>query len=226
MKNHRHTLRTLALAALTFSAAGAAQADLNFYTSQSAFLAATSATQVDTFDDLFWAEGPNYLYRTAGPYSYYGYSLMPDASYSSFYNAGTDADVWLSTNQATDIISLQFYDGIVFGVGGYFFATDANGSFMPGQSIKLDALDADGNELVQIVDNAMPNTFYGFASSSPITYFEISAVQPNGDYAWATANNLTLGGVAAVVPEPASYALLMAGLGVVALGARRRRLER
>jgi len=216
------TLRALALAALTFTAAGAAQAQLNFYSSAASFNAATSATQVDTFDDLFWAAGPQYIYREAGAYSYYGYSLMPDANYSSFYNAGTDSDVWLSTDQSTDIISFQFQNDTTFAVGGYFFATDANGSFMPGQSLKLDALDADGNELVQFIDNASPTTFYGFASSSPILYFEVSAVQPNGDHAWATANNLTMGGVAAVVPEPASYALLVAGLGLVGLRARRK----
>ena len=215
-----HALRALTLAALTFT--GAAQAQLNFYSSQTAFQAATSATQVDTFNDLFWAAGPQYLSRQVGPYSYYGYSLTPDANYSSFYNAGTDADVWLSTDQSTDIISFQFQNNTVFAVGGYFFASDIDGNFLPGQSIKLDALDADGNELVQIIDNATPNTFYGFASSSAITYFEISAVQPNGDVAWATANDLTMGGVAAVVPEPASYALLIAGLGLVGLRARRR----
>ena len=225
MKTQAFALRAVALSTL-LGAAGAAQAQLNFYSAQAAFQAATTAPQVDNFDDLFWAEGPMYLSRSIGPYNYYAYSLMPDASNSSFYNAGTDTDVWLSTNQATDTISFQFQGDTVFGVGGNFFATDANGSFLPGQSIKLDALDAEGHELVQIINNATPGSFYGFASSSPILYFEISAVQPSGDFAWATANNLTMGGLAAPVPEPASYALLMAGLGLAALRSLRRPMGR
>ncbi|WP_158080920.1 hypothetical protein, partial [Pelomonas sp. KK5] len=200
--------RPAAAAALLLAAAAVvtpAQAQLNFYDSQAGFNAASTAREVDSFDDLFWAAGPSYIVRNTGSYSYYGFSLMPDGSYSNFYNAGTDSDVWLSTDQSTDTISFQFNDNKVYAVGGYFFATDLNGSYMGGQSLRLDALDADGHELVKIIDKASPNTFYGFASSSPILFFEISALQPSGDYAWAAANDLTLGGLAAAVPEPAGY---------------------
>lgn len=209
-----------ALAAL-LTAAGTAQAALTFHSSQASFQAAISAPQVDSFDDLFWAEGPQYLYRPLGDYSYHAYSLMPDASYSSFYNAGTDGDVWLSTNQATDIISLNFVDK-VYGVGGFFFGTDASGGFMPGQAIKLNALDDDGHEVVVVIEDARPDTFYGFVSTSQIRFFEVSALQPDGDYAWVAANDLTLGGAVAAVPEPGSYALMLAGLGLLAFKSRRR----
>lgn len=224
MTLHIH-LRALALAA-ALAAAGTAQAEMTLHSSQASFQAAVSAPQADSFDDLFWAEGPQFISRTVGSYSYYGFSLMPDASYSSFYNAGSDSDVWLSTNQATDTISLQLLNDTVYGVGGHFFATDANGAYLPGQSIKLDALDVDGHEMVHVIDNATPGSFYGFSSTRPILYFEISAVQPSGDYAWATANDLTLGGLTAAVPEPASYGLLLAGLGVVGAAACRRASNR
>lgn len=223
LRNSFFSLHALALAALLGSAS-AAQAEMTFYSSQASFQAAISAPVVDRFDDLFWAQGPGSLYREPGAgYGYVVNALKFDGSdYSSFYNAGSDADVWLSTDQATDVISFDFnYTDKVYGVGGFFFGTDALGAFQPGQSIKLNALDADGIEQVVFIENAQPGTFYGFASTSQIRYFEISAVQPAGGLTWVAANDLVLGTVSAV-PEPSSGALLLGGLGLLGCGAARR----
>lgn len=225
MKLHNSfPLHALALAALLGSAA-AARAEMSFYSSQASFQAAIAAPVTDRFDDLFWAQGPGSLYREpGGGYRYVVNALAFDGSaYSSFYNAGSDADVWLSTDQASDVISFDFSNtDKVYGVGGFFFGTDALGAFQPGQSIKLNALDADGVEQVVFIENAQPGMFYGFASTSQIRYFEISAVQPAGGLSWVAANDLVLGTVAAV-PEPASAALLLAGLGLLGLHSRSRR---
>jgi hypothetical protein len=60
-----------------------------------------------------------------------------------------------------------------------------------------------------------------------MTSLVLSAVQPAAGPLWPTADNLTLatGLVAAPVPEPETYALLLSGLGVLGFVARRRGLR-
>jgi hypothetical protein len=46
-----------------------------------------------------------------------------------------------------------------------------------------------------------------------------------GDNGWGQFDNVNVGSIAAPVPEPETYALMLAGLGMVAWVARRRRLQ-
>ncbi len=220
MKREYFTAPALALAALLSSPA--AQAEITFFNSQAAYLAAISATAVDKFDDLpFWAQGPSYMERTAGDHNYVAWSVAGPGQNSTLYAAGSAEDSWLSTNQSSDYLTFGYFSDKVYGIGGFFFGTDESGAYKAGQTIRLNVLDADGQEQLILVDNTNPGSFFGFVSTSRIDTFQVSAVQPNGDFTWVTANDLTLGNVAAV-PEPASYALLLAGLGVLGAAAKRR----
>lgn len=220
MKREYFTAPVLALAALFGSSA--AQAEITFFNSQAAYLAAISAPAVDKLDDLpFWAQGPGYVERKAGDQSYLAWSVAGPGEDSTLYAAGSTEDSWLSTNQATDYLTFGQFSDKVYGIGGFFFGTDELGAYKAGQTIRLNVLDADGTEELVLVNNTTPGSFFGFVSTSRIDVFQVSAVQPNGDFAWVAANDLTLGNVAAV-PEPASYALLLAGLGVLGAAAKRR----
>ena len=55
-----------------------------------------------------------------------------------------------------------------------------------------------------------------------MTSLTVTSVQPVSGFLWPTVNNLTMG-VAAAVPEPQTFAMLLAGLGFVGFMARRRR---
>jgi hypothetical protein len=53
-----------------------------------------------------------------------------------------------------------------------------------------------------------------------MTSVVLSSVQPSSGFLWPTADNLIL---AAAVPEPKTYAMMLAGLGLMGFMVRRRR---
>lgn len=212
-------IKPLAAAALLI-AAGASQATITVFTSQSAFLAAVSAPGVDTFDDLPLASVSSPLVRSAGSYGYTGTATTSLGTTSLFFGGGTSADVWLSTRTATDTITFSAFTGGVRAAGGNFFASDSAGFFTSG-NLTLTATDASGT-ITQTLTNATVTGFLGFVSNGPLTSITIAAAQPVMGSVWPTVNNLTL---ATAVPEAQTYAMMLAGLGLGLMGfsARRRR---
>lgn len=205
-------IKPLAAAAL-LAVAGASHATITVFTSQAAFLAAVSAPGVDTFNDLALTSVPSPIVRNAGAYGYTG-----TVSTTSFFNAGTTADVWLSTNTATDTITFNTFTGGVSAAGGNFFGSDINGAFLAG-NLTLTATDASGT-ITQTLTNATTTGFLGFVSTGALTSITITSVQPVSGFLWPTVNNLTL---ATAVPEVQTYAMMLAGLGLMGFMARRRR---
>jgi hypothetical protein len=209
-------LKPVALAAMTL-AAGASQASFTVYTSLAAFNAATTAQGTDTFSGLSVVSAtPSPITRTTSVGTAYTYTASAPGD---FFGAGSTANPWLSTNVGTDSITLNGFSSAVVAIGGNFFGSDITGSFTAGD-ISLVATDASGSTTQTIV-GATTASFLGFVSNGPITSLVITAVQPATGFLWPTADNLVL---AAAVPEPETYALMLAGLGIVSLLARRRRV--
>lgn len=226
MRIHPLSLRALAVAAICVAAGGQAKAALTFYDSQSAYLAAISAAAVESFDDLPWAVIGQSVNAQIGAHSYSAWAVEESGNYTDLYTAGSSSDQWLSTDRAADYLTFGYFSEQVNGVGGFFFGSDESGAFKPGQTIRVNALDADGAELSILVNNTTPGSFYGFVSTSHLDVFQVSALQPNGEFTWVSANDLTLGTIAAAVPEPSSYAMLLAGLGLLAaVGQHKRRTQ-
>lgn len=203
------SLKSLALAAMLLTAA-AANADITVYTSQSAFAAATTAPGVDTYNDLAVQLYTSPLARTAGAYRY------TVSAENGLYGAGTAADAWLSTNSRTSPMIFSNFSSGVNAFGGNFFGSDVTGTFIPGTSVVLTA--QDGTSLTYQIDNTTTGSFLGFVSSSTLTSVSLTSV---GAY-WPTANNVTLA-MAAAVPEPETYAMLLVGMSLLGVAARRRR---
>lgn len=204
------SLKTLSLAVLLCTTA-AAQADVLVFTDRAAFLAAVGLPGTDTFNDLTMVSIPSPLSRTAGAYSYQASTLV-----STFYPAGSSADIWLAANVAADTMTFSNFSAGVRAFGGNFFGTNLSGAFSPGHTMVLTATDGATTRTVNLYDTTT-STFLGFVSANPLTSVTLRPDGLPGPAYWATANNVTL-----AVPEPETYGMLLAGLALVGYAARRR----
>jgi PEP-CTERM motif len=219
MSSKNFMIRPLAAAALLL-AVGSSQAALTVYTSAAAFGSAISSPGVDTYTGLSITGPTNSpITRTAGAYTY-----TAAASTSSFFGAGTTANPWLSTNLASDSITFSGFSPSVQGLGGLFYGSDIAGNFLAGD-VTLTATDSLGASVTQVISPASITSFLGFVSTGNLVSVTLASVPlASGAAIWPTADNLTLGVVTTgVIPEPGTYAMLLAGLGFVGFMARRRK---
>jgi len=213
-------LRRPLAAAVLLALVGGSQAAISVFTTQASYLAAVTAPGVDTFAGLS-VTGPTAspINRTAGSYAYT--ATAPDG----FFGAGSAANPWLSTNTAADSITISNFGPAVSAVGGLFFGSDVNGAFASG-ALTLLATDALGATSTQTIAGSL-TSFLGFVSTTSMTSLVLSAVQPAGGFLWPAADNLTLAtGAVTPIPEPETYALVVAGLGALGVFARRRRFRK
>jgi len=218
---------TIAAALLASAAFGStAQAAITVYTTQEAFLAATTAAGTDAFENLSITtptESP--ITRTAGSYGYTATTsnLSPDGS-TGFYGAGSTADRWLSTNYALDTVTFGSFTGSVSALGGLFFTSNIAGAYAPG-AVTLTATDSLGATVTQTIIASTTSSFLGFVSNGSMSNVTLASIQPAGSSIWPTANNLTLARAAAApaVPEPATWAMMLVGFGMIGATARYRR---
>jgi PEP-CTERM motif len=221
--NPKSNWAPLAGACFALLSTTAAQATTTVYTTQASFLAAISAVGVDTFNDLNPAATLSTPQnRTAGPYTYRA-SVGP---VSNFFPGGTaGGDVWLSVNNLADTITFDNFAAGVRGVGGFFFGSNLAGQFdgTPA-TVNVSATDASGT-VTQGLVNPLTTTFLGFVSNGALSNVKVfvGTAGTGVPGVWPTVNNLTLGAAVTVVPEPQTYALMLMGLAMLGVAARRSR---
>lgn len=217
MKSNNALPKPALLAALLLSVVMPARADITIFTNEASFLSAVSATGTDRFDDLPASELEAQLSRTAGAY---GYRINVGPGDGGFFPVMNDGDVYLAPTLAADVLRFNTFSPGVFGFGGSFFATDAYGSYVPGRTIELTAMD--GSSIASYtLDGSSPTSFLGFLSTAPLSEVSLRTIGEQGNVYWATANNVVL-----AVPEPSSYAMFLVGAGIAACAVRRRRPAR
>jgi hypothetical protein len=201
-------------AALGF--ASSAQAAITTYSDQSSFLAAISVSVVDSFSNLANGVGAGATITRLGGSSNSYTAGAPNGLYSI-----SNGQVWLTTAVATDALTLSGFASNPTAIGGFFFTTDVGGA-ADGLALTITATAADGSTTTDNLLTTSASTFVGFTSSSAIKSLVFSVpAAVDGLNGYATVKNLTLGTIAAV-PEPGSYAMLLAGLGVLGMARRRR----
>lgn len=196
----------------------ACPAGATVYTDRAAFLAALSGTpSVETFAGLVGTPGyPTYIPN--GSYKHDGYTLKGVAYRSAntyLYDPGAEYNPFPSSIG-------MFEHG-----GGNFVMLDPTtafgldfGSYYP-SSYTVTVNRIGGPPLTSTLVTPLSGTsFFGFADGSPIGSVTVRDLS-GGDY--FRYDNVTVGTVGGV-PEPANWALLIAGLGLT--GARMRRSAR
>ncbi len=213
------SVKTAIASAVMLLAATSAHAELTTYTSQAAYLAAVGTTSVDSFDGL----GPESLDGFEGPVTFNAGDISYTASVGPistlFYGASdNDSDWWLSTNNRTDTVTFSDFSTNIAGAGGFFFGSDVFGFSNPAASITISATDSLGGTLSYTITAPTVNSFVGFVSSGNLTSLSFTVGDQIG--VWPTVNDLHLS--VAAVPEPETYGMMLAGLGLLGYAARRK----
>jgi hypothetical protein len=189
-----------ALMGVALAAAGASNAAVTTYTDQAAWNAAAGAVTVEDFTDTTLVPGLT-LSTTNGSIDVGGFFHDGAFTYTS-----SASDTTFSFGTSVNALS-GFWDLLPNGIGSGISLTTSAG------------------DVVVLTNDYFANTFYGFTTTSAFTSFTINALAVDPRLETYNLDNLAFNNAAAVVPEPETYAMMLAGLAAVGFMARRRKIS-
>lgn len=208
MKSKARDLALPGLLGISLLAAAPASAATTIYTSQTSFLAALQGITVENFNDN---------------------TLIPGLTYSSSEGVANDPswpgvfhDFVLGSNYPPVLAKTTTFNfaTAINGFGGNFDFTE-NG---PGEGISFTL--TPGGQVSQEIPSTLTGQFWGFISDTAFSSVLLQVGSQGGYGETYTLDNLTVGTLAeavGVAPEPASWAMLLSGFGIVGMILRRAR---
>jgi PEP-CTERM motif len=211
---------TRSLVAAALLAAGTAQAQIVMYTDHAAWQAALAQTGFDYFWDLSpGPQGvPNLNRQTFGGEFSYTVSAQGNGQADELFVAGTQTDHWISSQRPDSGIFLHGFSQGVTAVSVNGVPSDLAGAPAPGFRMNVEACPIDVNAACMgdsYIATIGASDFRGFIAPGGLRYVQVWSDAS----AFPSISAVHIG----VVPEPGTYALMLAGLASVGLLVHRRR---
>lgn len=170
----------------------------------------------ETGDLTGWTANPVGLVSVVTSYKSYGPQFLPvQGSYFADLSAGAGANVYTTLDQTVTLAAGQTITG--------YAAFQAN-DYLPFNDdgyVSIDGVDVFASSVAAVGDfGNTPWTKFTFTAPTAGSYTIEAGVENDLDN--ADASDLLLDDVTAGVPEPATWALMMLGVGMVGAGIRRR----
>jgi hypothetical protein len=207
------------MAGASMLAATSANAAITVFTTAASFNAAISGAATDTYNDLAETLLSSPLNRSAGSYNY------QVSAANGLFPGSVSGNRFMSTNTATDTMTFSNFTNSPSAIGGRFFSSNISGQFTASPQISLTVTDSFGS-VVEIILNPTVNSFRGFTSTGTIVSLAVTGFNPPGGdtFFWPSVDDLTLAtAVNGAIPEPATWAMMIAGFGLAGTAMRRRR---